>query len=356
MHLFYFKCTILQVNHSQRLSEKPLTPWVIAEPSGLICCAHCDCMAGLGECCSHVASLLWAIEAGVRVRDSMTVTEKKAYWVMPNGVKDVPYAPVKCIKFIGKKRSIAAIETSQFRRDTPSPSPCVTPRSSKSPTPAFEEVTEEETKAFFASLGTCKTKPAILSLVEPYSSNYIPKSLDENLPLCLSQLYKPEKRFMNYGELLKICETCDINISEQQVEAVELSTKSQSKSPLWVNMRTGRITASRFKAASHTSPASPSISLIMSICHPEISTFKTAATCWGCDHEQVARDKYITLSSVSHQSFKVEESGFFISTEYSFVGASPDGLVTCDCCGDGVCEIKVRPLILILCIYMYVST
>ena len=28
----------------------------------------------------------------------MTVTQKKAYWVMPNGVKDVPYVPVKSIE------------------------------------------------------------------------------------------------------------------------------------------------------------------------------------------------------------------------------------------------------------------
>ena len=342
----------MQVNHSQRLSEKPLTPWVIAEPSGKILCAHCDCMAGLGECCSHVASLLWAVEAGVRIRDSMTVTQKKAYWVMPNGVKDVPYAPVKSIEFIGKKKSSTAIQTSQFPRgNTPSPSPCSTPRSSKSPVPAFEEATEEETEAFFISLSTCKTKPAILSLVEPYASNYIPKSLDENLPLCLSRLYKPENLLMNYGELLKVCETCDVNVSQQQAEAVELNTKSQSKSPLWFNMRTGRIKASRFKAASHTSLASPSISLIMSICHPEISRFKTAATRWGCEHEQVARDKYAGLSSVSHHNFKVEESGLFINTEYPFVGASPDGLVTCACCSDGICEIKVCSLTLILCMH-----
>ena len=80
MHLLlYFTCTIMQVNHSQRLSENSLTPWVIAEPSGKIVCGHCNCMAGLGECCSHLASLLWAVEAGVRIRDSMTVTQKKAY-------------------------------------------------------------------------------------------------------------------------------------------------------------------------------------------------------------------------------------------------------------------------------------
>ena len=77
-------------------------------------------------------------------------------------------------------------------------------------------------------------------------------------------------------------------------------------------MRTGRITASRFKSASRTNPASPSISLIMAVCHPEINKFKNAATHWGCEHEKTARDKYATLSSVNHQYFKVEDSVFFL--------------------------------------------
>ena len=62
--------TLLQVNHSQRMREMPLIPWVIAEANGRILAAHCDCMAGLGETCSHVASLLWDIAAGVDKRDS----------------------------------------------------------------------------------------------------------------------------------------------------------------------------------------------------------------------------------------------------------------------------------------------
>lgn len=137
---------------------------------------------------------------------------------------------------------------------------------------------------------------------------------------------------------------------EQEAEAVELNTKSQSKSPLWFSMRTGRITASHFKAASRTSPVSPSISLIMSICHPEISRFKTAAMCLGCEHKQ---GQVCKCASMSHHNFKVEESGLFISTEYPFVGAFPDGLVTCACCSDGVREIKLCSLTLILCIHTY---
>ena len=80
----------------------------------------------MGKCCSHVASLLWAVEAGVRIRDSVTVTQKKAYWVMPHSVKDVPYSPVNKIEFLGKKRSLTSFQTLQYESgSSTSTSPCI---------------------------------------------------------------------------------------------------------------------------------------------------------------------------------------------------------------------------------------
>ena len=134
------------MNHSQRLIEKPLTPWIIAEPEEKIVASNCDCMAGLGESCSHVASLLWATEAGVRIRDSMTVTDKTAYWVMPASVKDVPYSPIKDIEFVGKKRSSSNMKALTF--PTPSTSSVPSRWQSKSPTPVFENATEDDMESF----------------------------------------------------------------------------------------------------------------------------------------------------------------------------------------------------------------
>ena len=88
------------------MSEKPLTPWIIAHEGGSILAGHCDCMAGLDETCSHVDSLLWVIGVRVETRESLTVTQKNAYWILPPAVKSVPYAPVKEISFIGKKRKV----------------------------------------------------------------------------------------------------------------------------------------------------------------------------------------------------------------------------------------------------------
>ena len=58
-------------------------------------------MAGFGESCSHVSSLLWLI---VEKRDALTVTQKSAYWVIPPAVRLAPFLPIKEIDFIGKKK------------------------------------------------------------------------------------------------------------------------------------------------------------------------------------------------------------------------------------------------------------
>lgn len=94
-------------------------------------------------------------------------------------------------------------------------------------------------------------------------------------------------------------------VTPAQAEALAIRTRSQAKMSLWFRMRTGRVTASNFKSVSHTDKSSPSLSLVMSICHPEISKFRNDATAWGIQHEKVARDKYSSYSSLNHVDFKV---------------------------------------------------
>lgn len=214
-----------------RPREKPLTPWVIAKENGKIVTAHCNCVAGHGETCSHVASVLWAIESGVRLRESLTVTQKKAYWVIPTSVKEVPYARVRDIDFIGKRKSRqlllnpSLVKSDSSSLSSSSSSASYSASSSSTPpltssnqhftfpflTPAANQLScssgpsstnspiasqtaalsVEEVNQFFAALAQTSSKPAILSLVEPYSNSYIPKPLDEDLPVCLSELQKP---------------------------------------------------------------------------------------------------------------------------------------------------------------------
>ena len=306
------------------MSEKPLTPWIISEKNGKILSAHCDCMAGLGESCSHVASLLWAIEAGVKKRNSLTVTDTKAYWVLPSGVSKVPYARIKDICF-QKYPNNGTVKHQTRENKVPAPSPT-------------------ELSTFLSNIhANTTTKPAILSLIDEFSDDYVPRSLDPSLPTIMSECFDKELSDVDFTTLEKLAnEKLNLySVTEEQQKEVEQQTRMQSNSRIWFRMRTGRVTASKFKSACHTNPEKPSSSLIMSICHPELAKFSTEATKWGCSHEKTARMHYIIFQKGRHKDFKLSESGFFINRPHGFIGATPDGLVNCSCCGEGVCEVKV---------------
>lgn len=38
----------------------------------------------------------------------------------------------------------------------------------------------------------------------------------------------------------------------------------------------------------------------------------------------------------------MEECGFFIDVDNPYIGASPDGVVSCACCGDGMVSLKLK--------------
>ncbi|KAL3837633.1 hypothetical protein ACJMK2_022979 [Sinanodonta woodiana] len=87
------------VRHSQRINDTPLKPWIIAQKAGIVEAAHCDCMAGLGKACSHIGALLFYIETAVRIENAKTVTQEKAYWLLPSSIDKVGYAEVSNIDF-----------------------------------------------------------------------------------------------------------------------------------------------------------------------------------------------------------------------------------------------------------------
>ena len=105
-------------------------------------------------------------------------------------------------------------------------------------------------------------------------------------------------------------------------------------------MRAGRVTASNFHAACHTSMQKPSISLLKRICTPTHMKFTSQATDWGTQHEEVGRVQYVAQAVSQHENFECQECGLVLSSDYPVFGASPDGLVQCKCCGLGCLEVN----------------
>ena len=76
------------------------------------------------------------------------------------------------------------------------------------------------------------------------------------------------------------------------------------------------------------------------MCYPKGYKFKSQGTEWGCDHESISLKNYCNWMEKLHENFSANECGFFISLTVSYIGPSPDALVSCNCCGNGCLEIK----------------
>ena len=221
---------------------------------------------------------------------------------------------------------------------------CTSPNPTKSlrstaVTATKPDATKRQT--LFTKLSECGTKPAFLSLVPgPLSDRYIPAVSKPNFPWPLQDLYDKRNLQLGYLELLSVCENVTVVLTEEMAEAVEQDTRSQSSSTLWFTYRAGRITASRMKSVCSTNVANPAQSLVKVIAYPEAFKFTTKATMWGCKHEKLAREFYCNNAVKSHVNFSVEDVGLMLNPKWPYIGASPDGMVNCDCCGKGVLERK----------------
>ncbi|WAR31610.1 ING4-like protein [Mya arenaria] len=327
-----------KVLHSQRLREKPLRPWVIVKPDGVVEGAHCNCMAGLGEACTHIAALLFSISAAVQIRDSQTCTQSAAYWkIIPASVKTIRYKTVSNINFTSAKTAkkhfddnLQCMNNGEIPvTNTPSVRKVKTPRAS-----------EADFMSFCQKLSVLKSKPAVLSVIEPYAADYVPTCEKRDFPLILSELKDPDMIGEPLCTVQSKCKNIRVSCSKEQSENVEVETRLQSKSKLWNQFRAGRITASNMRSVVFTDPDKPSKSLVKKICYPETQCFQTEAMKWGTVNERVALKQFVEYTSPKHENLLVRESGFIISEDLPCIGASPDGITACDCCGNACIEIK----------------
>ena len=89
-----------KVRHSQHMNDSSIPLWIITEKHGTILSAHCcGCKAGLCECCSHVASVLFYLEAWTKINGKLSCTQMKCSWILPPFVKEVEYSRVRDVNF-----------------------------------------------------------------------------------------------------------------------------------------------------------------------------------------------------------------------------------------------------------------
>lgn len=163
--------------------------------------------------------------------------------------------------------------------------------------------------------------------------------MDEHLPPLYSTLYSSDNLQKNYA--LKMANDYVVKtVGPKKIERLTKLTTRQSHSTQWFRHRAGRITASKLRPVVHTNVHQPSLSLLTTICYPDVTRFTTEATRWGCTHEPEAVQAYENENESVHDSLVIEQSGFYVSSCKPFLGASPDGLVVCTVCGPGSLEVE----------------
>ena len=165
---------------------------------------------------------------------------------------------------------------------------------------------------------------------------------EPELPLPLTSLYSSKYTSCTTSQVLRLSEfklpalTC----YQQQADFLEASTRGQSSSVVWFEHRIGRITASVMGGVSKCKETAYPYSLVNSIMQYSKPPSNVPALKWGRQSEATAHKEYIAISSRQHTNFRVRLCGLHIDTDHPYLAATPDGIVSCDCCGTGLQEIK----------------
>ena len=225
------------------MNDPLISVWIIRSKEGEISSAHClGCKAGLGETCSHLASVLFYLEARMKIKGKLACTQLKCTWILPSFVGKVNYARVSDIDFASskKKKANLNVQIENLSADGKSPSRIIPPTSGKKVN-SIPRASNKEMATFYEELKKGKIKLVALSQVRPYLEQFVNKS--GNAPT-IPDLFDQKYMEHSYPELLKACSEVELNLTPEQIKQIEQDTVAQAKGTGFFKHRGGRIGAS----------------------------------------------------------------------------------------------------------------
>ena len=219
--------------------------------------------------------------------------------------------------------------------------------------------TSDEQASFVSDLASGDFACVCLSTFTAHNERFVTAAPHPTtkLPAPLRTLFREENRLLSSEALEQLCADTSrqLAVTRSEADLIEECTRNQASSAAWHEQRSGRITASVAHAAMHTDPRSPSRSVLQRICGLPVGELRVPAVLWGKQHAQElynythGEQMHLRIRPVGeifmteptlHDTTFVSNSGLVVSTERPFLGASPDGIIQCSCCGKGVLEIK----------------
>ena len=326
---------------SERLRDPPHKLWAcISKKDSTIKSAHCDCMAGMSGTCLHVAAMFYRVEAAVRLGlTNPSCTEKSCHW-LPNR-SDVVYIYLLKLRILNSVVMILGKRGKKTRKLVPTPKKLYNPINDKNVKPIkLIDIAEalENVHPLDRILSTAIPKPEIDFFLEVIEIPAKP----ENVESIDDILSKSENAQMFYKNLSKVFNSVNL-------EQIEHFTRGQSSNESWFVYRKGVISGSKghnvktkmekLKKGGGCGNVNlwqvfQKISGLVFV-NPNIPALK-----YGRSMETNAANEFYEQLSESHKNLKVSECGLFLDKNHPFIGASPDRIVTCDCCPKACLEVK----------------
>ena len=145
-------------------------------------------------------------------------------------------------------------------------------------------------------------------------------------------------------EFLKV-----LTFSNSDRENINKATQGQHQSKTWHEMRHLLVTGKTIKALyirQSTIEKNPLTDVTLTVKnvitqkeYKENQRYPDAIE-YGIKEESNAKFSYSKVCEKQHSAFRLEEPGLRLSTEYSWLGASLDGIRKCSCCNPSVVEFK----------------
>lgn len=346
--------------------------------------AYCRCVSGLGEACSHVAAVLFALEdfcaRGFRTLRGPTVTEKICKWAKPCGQKVDP-VPVASMNL--KKASVGGRKRKRWTRSGISRYDPRHPNDHQVVAAALEALEADLRDAIadcgwlrhiydlkqpdYEAVGT-DVLPDETSLDDPVvafsrevevDSDDVPVDEQELNALVECVLSRsPEERRKKLFQMVPLDVIGDTEavgedklqqefdhfveqqrLTDEQRKAVAEMTRRQGQSSVWLAEHCGRITSSMVHRVAKRKSSTPPDNLVCDIMgYGQAKRLKASDPReHGHRMEPIARDEYLALRH--DDDITITEHGLFVDKSWPFLATSTDGLIHE---GDsvGVLEIK----------------
>ncbi|KAH3822281.1 uncharacterized protein LOC127881093 [Dreissena polymorpha] len=307
---------------SQRVSEKPHQPWVyLDKQSSAVFCAHCTCVAGLGEVCSHVAALLFKMDTAVRLGlTSKSSTSDACKWNRAFRRELQPMTATELQPLMNGSRS--------------KPVPSVIP-SGRDQLPDISTLQSLQKVCPEAVFFTTIPK------LDPEETETA--SEGGEFQECMQSLRGLNREHgtlpVDNESLRRIWS--HYKCSKEQVDMLEKETRGQSVCPLWFEHRKGRITGTKAHDVFVMKESSNTDNLVRLITGSKCYNLSgKAAVKWGNTNEEKARHEYAQQQKGNHQYLNVMTAGLLVHQQKPFIAVSVDGVVKCACCPNRLLEIK----------------